>query len=252
MPVSEVLCSPWAVVADVPARLRDTVTDLSDAELQSCLDRASEILWMLSGRRWLGGGCEETVTLRSQPPGTGTWPYHSSWGACGCWEWARRYGLALFNGSHIGPPRAVQLPRAPVTAITSVTIDGDSFADWELLRQGWVQRTDGLGWPVCTGTAEITYEFGEPPPVAGQFAAIELGVELGKDLLGLTECQLPQRVVNVTRQGVSMTAMDPSEFMEKGKVGLTSVDLWLSAVNPKATAQAAHVWSPDLPRTVRS
>lgn len=248
MPVSEVLCSPWATVADVPLRLRDTVA-LSDEELQTCLDRASEILWMLSGRVWMGGGCTETVTVASRP---GQGPYHDSWGTCDCWAWTTRYGLALFPGPHVGPPRMVKLPRSPVAAVTGVEIDGEAFTEWRLLRSGWIERTDGQGWPVCTGTTEITYEFGEPPPAAGQFAAIELGIELAKALLGSNECQLPQRVVSITRQGISMTAMDPSEFMDKGKVGITSVDLWLSAVNPRAKAQGARVWSPDLPTTTRS
>lgn len=258
MPTSEVLCSPWAVVADIDPDVRTTL-DLTDPELQALLLTASETLWALSGRVWYGGGCTETVTLRSWPPpaGTDSWPYHSSWGRCGCWafgSWVdgRFCPSPGWSGRHAVAPIAVKLPRSPVTAITSVEINGDPFTAYRLVRAGWLERTDGQPWQACDDATEITYTFGEPPPSGGQRAAIELGVELAKDQLGMDDCRLPVRTVSVTRQGISMSMVDPFDFLEKGKTGLPGVDLWLSAVNPQASPQASTVWSPDLPTTVRS
>jgi len=250
--VSAVLCSSWATVDDVSPNQRASVAALSDDELNAHLLMASEILWALSGRRWYGGGCVESATLRSAPPqpGQGTWPYHRTWGSCGCWAWG---GPANgWVGQHIASPMAVRLPRSPVTAVTAITINGLPFTDYRLVRAGWLERTDGRGWAVCDESTEITYEHGEPPPLAGLAAAVELGIEMGKAALNDNSCRLPVRTTQVTRQGMSMTVVDPSEYLDKGKVGLPGVDLWLAAVNPRATPQAAGVWSPDIPTTLRS
>lgn len=257
-PVSPVLCSSWATSEDVPTTVRATVS-LTDAELDVQLLKASELLWALSGRRWLGAGCEEQATLRSvkPQPGLGTWPYHSTWGVCPCWSWGiwdagYLWPASGWSGQHAAAPIAVQLPRSGVTAVTAVTINGDPFTDWHLLPSGWLERTDGRGWDMCGDTTIISYEHGQPPPLGGRDAAVELGVELAKALTNDNSCRLPVRTLQVTRQGVSMTVLDPAEYLEKGKVGLPGVDLWLAAVNPKAIPQAAWVWSPDIPTTSRS
>ncbi len=259
------LCSPWATIGDVPPR---TIARLAEAlgiepeevgaELEPHLMRASEILWMLTRRVWYGAGCEEDATLRSSPPppGTGSWPYHSSWGNCGCGSWfmpnwsgvARWMPNVGWAGIHPSPI-AVQLPRSPVASVESVVIDGEPFAGWRLLRSGWLERIDGHGWSVCDALTIITYRFGEPPPLAGIMAAVEFGAELLLESSGSDECRLPPNVVSLSRQGVSME-LQVSDAT-KMRTNLPSVDLWLDAVNPSQRPQAARVWSPDVPRTMR-
>jgi hypothetical protein len=257
--VSEVLCSPWARVIDVPERqLAELPDDITDAQIDEALLRASEVLWALSGRRWLGGGCEETAVLRSLPPapGTASWPYETSWGRCRCWSftgWHLADGLPVhahpFPGRHEAPI-AVKLPRSPVMTVTSVTVGGEPFAAWRLLSSGWLERTDGQAWNVCDGDTEIAYTFGEPPPGGGRDAAVELGLEILKYWHKLDSCRLPRKATNITRQGVSIS-IDPASFLTEGGTGLLGVDLWLRSVNPDRAAQAARVWSPDLPQTMR-
>jgi hypothetical protein len=259
-PASEVLCSPWATRGDIPPEVLAELLQggASDEDIDQALLLASEILWALSGRTWMGGGCEETATLRSYPPqpGQGTWPYHRSWPSCACWRWGtwldgRLYPAAAFFGVHIDAPIALQLPRSPVTAVTSVTIDGSPFVAWRLLRAGWLERTDGQGWRMCDDSTTIVYEFGEPPPAGGVAAAVELAVEIVRDRFDIGECRLPRRTTSVTRQGISMELLDPMEMLDGGRTGLYAVDLWLTAVNPSARPQAAGVWSPDVPSTMR-
>lgn len=257
--ISDVLCGPWATVQDVPAATRTQLAALTDQQLQDLLLRAAEILWALSGRRWYGQGCTETATLRSFPPhpGTGAWPYHNSWGRCGCWGdglWIDGRLLPAWPDWHREhyAPYALRLPRAPLASVVSVTVDGVPFTSWRLVRQGWIERTDGLAWRLCDDSTSITYTYGEAPPAGGRDSAVELGVELAKAQLNLDDCRLPVRTTSVTRQGVSYTVVDPFEFLDKGKTGLPGVDLWLAAVNPQATPQAATVWSPDIPTTLRS
>jgi hypothetical protein len=258
--ISDVLCSPWAEYDDIPARMLEGLPDdITQEDVEEQLMRASEILWALSGRIWLGGGCEETAILRSMPPppGTGSWPYESSWGSCRCWNtvgWQLIAGLPIqafrFFGAHDVVPIAVKLPRSPVTAVTSVTIDGDPFTAWNLNRAGWLERVDGKPWQLCDNSTEIVYQYGEAPPGGGRDAAIELGLELVRYRFGLDDCRIPRRATQITRQALTIT-VDPTAFLNEGGTGLVMVDMWLRSVNPGRQAEAATVWSPDLPTTMR-
>src|SRR5579885_1857268 len=113
--------------------------------------QASEILFYLTQRRWYGGGCKETATLRSHPPGPGegSWPYSRTWGMCGCWSYASVADGFLwpYTGEYRSHLRAfaVRLPRAPVT-VTAVLHNGQPFTDWRMGRNGYLERTDGLPW----------------------------------------------------------------------------------------------------------
>lgn len=251
-PVSEVLCSSWANFLDVPQRMKDKL-DLTEAEWQNNLMRASELLWMLSGRRWLGGGCTETATLRSWPPmnGSGQWPYDPSWGTCGCWHdtWAN---LPDMPYRHTPGPMAIQLPRAPITNIVSMTVDGEAFTEYAMLRTGWVERTDGQAWGVCGDVTTITYQFGEAPPAGGKQAAIDLAFELGREQIGDGDCRLPGTVTSITRQQVTITRQTADDYQRLYRTGLPEVDRWLVAVNPQGKPSRARVWSPDIPSAIRT
>lgn len=251
-----VLCSPWATFADIPGPYQSLVDEPTWARV---LMQASEILWALSGRRWYGGGCEETALLRSIPPtaGHGNWPYDQTWGWCPCWSagtWDDGWPVppASWGGDHLEPV-AIKLPRDPVTAILSVTEGGTVLAadQYRLTRSGWLERLSGR-WAVCGDETEIIYTFGEPPPEGGVQAVVALAVELARDIAGDGQCQLPQRVTSITRQGISMSMIDPMEFLPNGKTGLYLVDLWLAAVNPHNRPARGSVWSLDVPSTVRT
>lgn len=248
-PVSAVLCAAWATPADVPASVKADLGLTLDSQWTGPLIRASELLWMLSGRRWYGGGCQELAVLRSD---SASWPWHESWGRCGCWASATLYPPASLPGSgHIPQPLAVRLPRDRVTSVVSVTVDGvllDPSA-YRVSAAGWLERTDGGRWAVCSAVTEVVYRHGSPPPRGGVDAAVTLAIELAKDFYGLKNCKLPRRVTAITRQGVSLDLADPGQFLERGLVGLMSVDLWLSAVNPGGRPTEGLVWSPDLPQT---
>lgn len=252
---SQVLCSAWATPADIPEAYRERVTD---EQWERFLMQASEILWALSGRRWYGVGCEETATLRSTPPtaGRASWPYHSSWGQCACWS------SASWVDDMLWPPRswgaehlsvaAIKLPRNPITSIVSVTEDGDTLdpSSYRLTRSGWLERLDG-SWAVCGDVTDITYEFGEPPPEGGVQAAVLLAVQLMLDFVGDGKCRLPQRVTSITRQGISMSMIDPMDFLPDGKTGFYLVDLWLASVNPLHRPARGYMFSLDVPSTIK-
>lgn len=238
---STVLCAPWATPADLDSTTRALQ---ADAEWLPWLLRASEILWMLAGRQWYGPGCTETASFT---------------GACGCcgqqvehpdgstW-YVPRWGQP-WRGGH---GKALKLPREPINEVTSVTVDGEVFSGWDAdLRHGMLYRTDRCGWDVCTGTIEVSYTHGEPPPEGGVHAATVLAAELWRGATGDQNCLLPERVQSLTRQGVSMTMLDPQEFLDQGRVGIYVVDVWLRAVNPHGRGERGRVFSPDVPRLRR-
>ena len=98
---------------------------------------------------------------------------------------------------------------------------------------------------------EITYTYGTPPPTAGRAAARILATELVKLYEGDDTCALPQRVTNVSRQGVSYTILDNQDFIQEMRTGLYVVDLFLKTVNPDKARARARVFSPDINRARR-
>jgi hypothetical protein len=154
--------------------------------------------------------------------------------------------------------KEIGLP-GPIDSIVSVTVDGvvlDPSA-YRVDNRVWLVRTDGEKWPTCQDlhatvdepdTFEVVYVRGTPVPKGGQVAATILSCEMAKAALG-RDCDLPQRVQSVTREGVSIAILDSFEGLESGRTGIWLVDSWVTSVtrSPRRT----QVWSPDT-RTARS
>ena len=85
----------------------------------------------------------------------------------------------------------------------------------------------------------------------GRAAARLFAVELVKYYEGDETCALPQRVTSVNRQGVSYTILDQQSFIDDGKTGLYTIDLFLKTANPDKARARARVFSPDTPRARR-
>jgi hypothetical protein len=256
---SPLLCAPWATLDDVPPPVVAKLAEVTPADWARHLLASSELLFMLSGRRWLGeGSCSEQAMLRAWPPGAGqgSWPYKQVWGRWGWWAftslldtWAMP-PLNWFTATTLRP-MAIQLPRDSITAVTEVTVDGTVLDPqfYRLTGAGWLERLDHQPWELGIHDVVISYTFGKPPPEGGVQAVVALATEFAKDSVGLP-CKLPQRVTSVTRQGISFQAIDPMTFLPRNQTGLYRVDLWLQAVNPGGRSKRATVWSPDLPRAI--
>lgn len=237
----------WAGIDDLPAPVVDALT-WSATEWQGFLSAATDILWAATGRRWRGATLTETAVLRAAPVVGDAWPYHRSWGVCGCYSGV---GVNLLPAwlpgwRHHHEPARIRLPRRDVVAVTAVTVDGAPFTGWAL-DGNWLERSDGRGWPMCGERCEITYLYGRTPPVGGRNAVVELAVELARASSTSPDrpCRLPQRLTSVTRQGISWAALDPLDFLEKGLTGISSIDAWTRSVNPHGRPAAGSVWSPD-------
>ncbi len=144
---------------------------------------------------------------------------------------------------------AITLP-GPVDSILAVTIDDEPLDPTAYRVDGRTElvRTDGEDWPRCNdlaaddgpGTWSVRYRWGVPVPKGGQIAAGVLACEMAKALRG-RECDLPQRVQTITREGVTVGVLDVFEGLEAGNTGLWQVDSWVRSQTEPPARSTVHV-----------
>jgi hypothetical protein len=253
------LCSPWVDSTAIAARsdMADVAADAATLDA-ACLD-ASSLLYALSGRQF-PGVCTATVRPVDYPYGC----THVT---------ALRDGLAsgrltldswtAATGGGFCGDGGLDLGLYPIRSAISVKINGQVLdpSTYRVDGERWLVRPDVLFWPTAQrldlpdsadGTFSVTVQFGADPPAHGVSAAARLAAELAKDRTPGATSGLPRRVTNVTRQGVSVTAIDPMTYMRDGLVGIYEVDAFLTSVNPHRQTAPPLVWSPDLPRRRRT
>jgi hypothetical protein len=202
-------CSDWATWDDVEL-CRDDLGDVS-AEMQSrALADASELLYLLSERRY-PGECEITVDVCL---------------SCGCAHACTcepLYGLDLTTF-------------APVTEVTEVVIDGDVLdSSAYALRGSVLYRIDGERWPngpygriYDPDAFRITMTHGRAPTLLARSAAAALAAEFAAACLGL-KCGIRQNVRSVSREGKQFVFYDSSEMLKEGMTNVRAADAWLIA-----------------------
>lgn len=241
-------CSTWDVVLPCEISGVDAVTTGNAARA------ATEILWALSGRQF--GECEvEFWPCRQEcapmPVGYSGY-YDSDWSTQRIW-YTPPCANSCAGACTCTNESRFTLPR-PIASIVSITIEGSVVptGSYEIHGAQTVVRTDGLLWPACNdGSWSVVARFGKAVPTLGLLAGGELTCEFIKMFRNVKECRLPQRVQNVTRQGVTMAFLDPLTFLEKGRVGLYLADLFISAFNPYGLKQPSRIRNPDMPAAVR-
>lgn len=146
-------------------------------------------------------------------------------------------------------PRQLRLRHVPVRSITSVSVGGSALAAsaYYVVNSAYLIRRDVCGWELRQGV-EVAYSYGQNPPTAGRRAAAKLADELILAFNQSDACRLPDRVTSISRQGVSMTVLDPQDFLKDGRTGLYEVDLFIQAANPAGARKRPKVFSPDKPR----
>lgn len=269
MTVCESWTTPDRIVACGPNV--EALEALEDEVLAEAGLAASEVLWELSGRRY-SGVCTDTV--RPCPKGSpllpaGSFPngfvpygWNESWGWwrggawCGC-------GEGPSCGGCCGLPSQIRVGARPLLPNTiTVDIDGSPLAStaWQVVDGVWLVRVDGESWPCCQdmsvpagspGTWEVTYSYGRQPPITGVRAADALARELALECVGSAACRLPRRLSTVTRQGSTMTFLDPMEFLASGTTGITAVDLFLSSERYGRAHRPSTIVDPERATYVR-
>lgn len=219
---------------------------------------ASFILWALSGRKYFGTRtvtetyecpCRRVLTAReaAEPGLFAIEPYlldgsvyntFAGSGPCGC------------SGTVGGVHTRLRLRGRPVRAVSKVVSGGVTLdpSKYQVINSSVLTAAPGGSLDVCG--LEVTYTYGVNPPTAGRRAARYLAQEFVKGWGG-GECELPDRVTSIVRQGVEYTILDNQAFLDDLRTGVYAVDLFLKAVNPDNARKPARVFSPDLPRSRR-
>jgi hypothetical protein len=218
---------------------------------------ASHLLWAMSGRKYAGETVvteRYTCTLRNNRMGPSD----------------RTNSPVLFGGDvfnipsgdydeyseltadGMSPESRVRLRGRPVTRIIAIRNKNGLILDpssYYLVDHSTIQIKAGTAWTPCN--VEITYAYGVTVPVAGKMAARKLAIEFARLWSGDENCELPQRVTSVSRQGVSYTILDNQEFIDELRTGLYEIDLFLKVTNPDNARRKSKVFSVDTPRARR-
>ena len=246
--------------------------DTCPVDFSAQVQMASEILYELSGRQW-AGACEQTVRpcrigstcgiqVLSRGYVIGPW----SWAGFG-WNTPSWNGWGWGDANYCGcqPLSRIKLSGYPVREILEVKIDGVVVdpTTYELVNWRWLVRLGDEHWPHCQaldlpdtedGTFSVEYRFGQDPPVSGQHAAAALACEMYKACGGGGDCEIPQNVTRLTRQGVTIDKNEAVGWIftkrrETGwQTGITLVDAFLNTFNRSGMQQRPRTWSPDGPR----
>ncbi len=172
--------------------------------------------------------------------------YGSGWGYGLGWAWSS-IGLGFWQGG--GVDLSTVFLQYPVTSIHEVLLSGQVLdpSQYTLYDRRRLVLTLGQGgegsvsaWPWSQllstpvsqpGTAQIDYSWGDSPPEAGRLACAELTIELALAFTGADDCRLPQRVLTVATEGVSIAVGDAMTYVRESLTGLPIVDLFLVAHN---------------------
>jgi hypothetical protein len=256
-------CEPWPIdTSCLPADWPDTIAEFTPAQL-SAYEAAQETLAGLSPHafglctlvvRPCGFGCAVSDGYRL---GDGGWftPLLRNgqvYNGCGCSTSA--CGCDVASEIRLdGPVYDIVQVR-----IDGVTVDPETYRVDDALR---LVRLDGETWPMRQNlsasagrpdTFEVAYRKGVPLPRAGRRALTALMIEFRKAACGDQSCQLPSRVTNIVREGVTYSMLDdPSTLLDNGRTGVPLVDQWLAVLNPSGNRTRMKVWSPDVPRNRR-
>lgn len=195
-------CEPWCDWEAVTACDSTLGTSIDLAQRELAIDLASEILFNLSGRVYTGI-CERTRSICS--------PCHFCVPSCCSCVPLNAIDLAL---------------NAPVWGVFDVSVDGVALSAtaYELQQKRYLVRIDGDVWP--TTGVDVTWASGRAIPLGARYAAALYAAEIVKLCIG-KQCQIPQRVTNMTREGTTFTILDSMKVIAEGRTGIALVDAWL-------------------------
>jgi len=212
-----------------------SIFGLCEASIRPC--RADACCGRTNWSTFWGLGPYPTFTLWAQQAGYFGWfpvLIAGEWHNCGCGVCPGNCSCPLDDGT-----LAIRLP-GPVSSIIEVYVDGVLVPETAYTLEGNILlRTDGGRWPMqqdlyedwnAKGSFLIRYNKGLEVPVGGQLAAGLLAIELAKQACGGSDCVLTTSLTSISRQGVSLTMIDPTVAAMNGWTGIKFVDDWLNSI----------------------
>lgn len=251
-------CSPWASVDDLCGTCLAEYDSLDSGQLERALEVASNLLYIYSGRQF-PGLCSDTVRPCSSrvwdnPPLRYTSDSYPTYRGCGC---------SSRSACGCPSPSQITLGVEPIVEVVEVKVDGVTLTSdqYRVDNHRYLVRLPDDGafqsWPCCPNillddieadTFSVSFTYGYAPPPEGVLAAAVLACELylSCNPIDNAECRLPKRVQSITRQGVSMVLLDPMELLVQGRLGITEVDAFITAHNPRGRRRNSAIFTPDI------
>lgn len=217
------------------------LADPTSMHAEDAVRFASEVLFALSGEKYTG---IQTVTENYTADNFA----------------ALQPSPVIINGSIRNAPlqqgaRNLRLRHKPIRNVISIEVDGVVMDPntYDIRNHAYLVKRDGTPWILDSITGlTITYVHGTKIPAAGKAAAIRLANEFVLLKEGSDECTLPSRITtSISRQGETISVLDPLSFFSDGKTGVYDIDLFLAAVNPTKAKKRSRVFSVDRPRGER-
>jgi hypothetical protein len=110
--------------------------------------------------------------------------------------------------------------------------------------QVWVCNSCGIGHE----RIRLRYDFGSTVGASAKRAVINMSRQMWLyEHPEAGECILPERVVSLNREGLSYSFIDPMNFLDAGRTGIPSVDIYLATMNPSKAKVPAAVYIPESP-----
>lgn len=256
MTTADVPCSTWATIDDIQRFAGSSQAEYGETDqIEELLEIASAWLYRATARKY-PGVCTRTV----RPMRQRCTPFDTRARVA---DFDSRTGT--FASSYVGGRNEgvheITLGVWPVREILTVKVDGAILTPtaYRLDDARWLVRIDGNGWPsqdlklddTQVGTWSVRFTFGDDPPTDGVRAACVLANELWLAIGNDEKCRLPRRTQTIARQGVTISLMDPTELMDKGRFGIPEIDYFVRSVNPHGIARPAAISSPHIGRPVR-
>lgn len=119
-----------------------------------------------------------------------------------------------------------------------------SNSSWGRQSQVWICNSCGQ----LHERIRLRYSFGSTVGAAAKRAVITMSRQMWLyEHPEAGECILPERVVSLNREGLSYSFIDPMNFLDIGRTGIPSVDIYLATVNPSKAKVPAAVYIPESP-----
>lgn len=224
---------PWADVSDL--------INPSHPFAEISIEISSHILYILTGEKFQGihtateyfGGPQQSYQIEPNLID------------------GKMYNLPSSGESKYGPSivkdQKIYLRHRPVREVLEVVELGKVVdpTNYTLRDRHFIRRKNGQGWVANQmNELEVTYIYGALPPNAGIRAAIILANQLYLSEIDSDECALPTRITSIQRQGVSITALDPQDFLLEGRTGIYEVDLFIKTYNPNQAQKKSKIIVP--------
>lgn len=234
----------WADVEDL--------LDPTDPYAVTALETASWILYQLTGEKYQGiittteayGGVPFGANIEPAVVNGKMYNLPTSGNKSSLGSWIG-YGLNKLK---------LHLKHGPVRKVLEVVELGAVVpqSSYTLRDNSFIKKKNNLPWIMNDFTELlVTYEYGAKPPKAGKQAAIRLANEFLLFESNDDRCALPAAVTSIQRQGVSVTVLDPQEFLMQGRTGIYEVDLFIRTANPKKALKKSKLYVPGRVRGER-